>query len=696
MRLIRESQTRAVPTDPTFFSSWRQLAGMGGDVRPYEDHAWVYSAANVLSENLAGCPVKMFSGDEEEPVEVTGGEWNALFRDPNPELTARELWSYHWLQKLLYGEVFWLLLGMSGDPVKPGQIPRFIWPYPGSDFVPVVHPNTGQLEAWTQTFAGRPIRRELHEVMQDRLINPYDWRRGLAPQDAAAKATSTDVAAASHNESMLRNGATPGGIISPPPANVKSVGMTVPELAAVKKEFEDRHKGAGKAGKTLFLPGGLAFTRMADTNRDMEFLQQREWSRKEILGTYRVPLMLVGDTEELHSKESAKATLRFFWENRVIPLLRQTQDTMSVRLFMGRGSQDVWPQFDLSHVKALAEDEDEQVTTAERLWKLGVSLQELNRRFTLGLEEQPGWDVPYLPNAIQPAEFAGDEPEEPEPPPQFGAPPPPPAMEPEEEEPTSEDDEGRSAPSARDPERLVRWRAYIRAIQGPGEKRMRSAIIKWLRKVRKDVMKWLGSQRSRALTEDELEEFLLASKLSWDADIVAKTTPITEWIVGKSLDSMAAESGISVPKTSPEILAFVEEMGARKVTHTSTTVQKDIRRSIIKGMAEGESIADIQKRVAATFNAEQARSLTIARTESGAAATGSRFRALEVEEKETGETGEIEWITAGDSEVRDSHAGLDGDRVKTGETFDNGLRYPLDENGAAEEVINCRCDWIPV
>jgi hypothetical protein len=53
------------------------------------------------------------------------------------------------------------------------------------------------------------------------------------------------------------------------------------------------------------------------------------------------------------------------------------------------------------------------------------------------------------------------------------------------------------------------------------------------------------------------------------------------------------------------------------------------------------------------------------------------------------------WRTASDSRVRDSHAEMEGQRVKLGESFVSGdgnfLRYPRDPDAIAAEIIQCRC-----
>jgi SPP1 gp7 family putative phage head morphogenesis protein len=53
------------------------------------------------------------------------------------------------------------------------------------------------------------------------------------------------------------------------------------------------------------------------------------------------------------------------------------------------------------------------------------------------------------------------------------------------------------------------------------------------------------------------------------------------------------------------------------------------------------------------------------------------------------------WRTARDADVRDSHQDLEGQIVKVGDRFSNGLEYPGDRSGPIEEWINCRCTLMP-
>lgn len=52
---------------------------------------------------------------------------------------------------------------------------------------------------------------------------------------------------------------------------------------------------------------------------------------------------------------------------------------------------------------------------------------------------------------------------------------------------------------------------------------------------------------------------------------------------------------------------------------------------------------------------------------------------------------EIEWDDSDDRFVRPSHQLVDGERVKPGDAFSNGCRYPKDPEGPLDEVVACRC-----
>ena len=54
-----------------------------------------------------------------------------------------------------------------------------------------------------------------------------------------------------------------------------------------------------------------------------------------------------------------------------------------------------------------------------------------------------------------------------------------------------------------------------------------------------------------------------------------------------------------------------------------------------------------------------------------------------------------QWIAANDDRVRESHEEIDGEIIRIGDKYSNGLSYPGDTSGPIEEWINCRCSNAP-
>lgn len=143
----------------------------------------------------------------------------------------------------------------------------------------------------------------------------------------------------------------------------------------------------------------------------------------------------------------------------------------------------------------------------------------------------------------------------------------------------------------------------------------------------------------------------------------------------------------------------VTNANARKILETrvfkfakevNETTQARLRTALAQGFDAGESIPELSQRVADVFDiARSSRTDAIARTEIvGASNQGTHQGFIDSEIVET----EV-WIDSRDARVRTSphnHA-IDGEEVKLGEKFSNGLLHPHDPNGAAGNTINCRC-----
>lgn len=138
---------------------------------------------------------------------------------------------------------------------------------------------------------------------------------------------------------------------------------------------------------------------------------------------------------------------------------------------------------------------------------------------------------------------------------------------------------------------------------------------------------------------------------------------------------------------------FLDEYAGDKITGIMQTTMDQVHTVLSEGFSAGKSIGDISKSISDKFTEiDTGRAHTIARTETLTAVSAGREQKRVEFKKQFPETKLMKmWVSAQDDRVRDSHADLDGKSVGADEAFDNGLMYPRDPSGDAEEVINCRC-----
>jgi len=151
-----------------------------------------------------------------------------------------------------------------------------------------------------------------------------------------------------------------------------------------------------------------------------------------------------------------------------------------------------------------------------------------------------------------------------------------------------------------------------------------------------------------------------------------------------------ADFGITFNLGDPAVRDLLTQRSG-KIRNVVGTVERNLRRQLADGYEQQETVTQLADRIRDVFNFTSARSNTIARTEMSNAANAASV----LGERQAG-VERHQWATAGDELVRDTHAAQDGEIVALDEPFTNGLLYPGDTAGSAEEVVNCRCTTIPI
>ena len=173
---------------------------------------------------------------------------------------------------------------------------------------------------------------------------------------------------------------------------------------------------------------------------------------------------------------------------------------------------------------------------------------------------------------------------------------------------------------------------------------------------------------------------------SWKAayeGLVSKT-----YIAGAK---QAAGVNFNFTLQSPEVLRRIDTRLSRLADLIGQDTAKQVTAAIRAGELSGFSIAETSRLVQQSVygeNMTDVRATRIARTESASAMSGGAYdqaQALGIFQSK-------EWVGFEDGKTRETHLTCMGQgRIPMDDAFSNGLMYPLDPAGSADEVINCRC-----
>jgi hypothetical protein len=117
---------------------------------------------------------------------------------------------------------------------------------------------------------------------------------------------------------------------------------------------------------------------------------------------------------------------------------------------------------------------------------------------------------------------------------------------------------------------------------------------------------------------------------------------------------------------------------------TLKDIQKVLKQAISDGWGIDKTVSELKNNPITKY-----RTKMIVRTESVAAMNYAQLKVASEKPYETTKT----WIAVEDKRTRlaHTHAGVDGEIRDLNEAFSNGLQFPGDPSGPANQVINCRC-----
>ncbi len=208
-------------------------------------------------------------------------------------------------------------------------------------------------------------------------MNPLDDHYGLGCLGAASGAIAIHNAATKWNKILLDNAARPSGALIYNPGEPGAT-LSGEQFDRLRAEVDAHFSGAGNAGRPLLLEGGLSWQSLSLSPIDMDFINLKAASAREIALAFGVPPVLLGLPGDATYSNYREAT-RALWRMTIIPLAEKILDAIAEGM---RGwIPDLAFRVDLDGISALADDR-------EKLWQQVSNasfLTDLEKRDLLGL-----------------------------------------------------------------------------------------------------------------------------------------------------------------------------------------------------------------------------------------------------------------------------------------------------------------------
>ena len=438
--------------DPQLWLTGENFHGSGTLSNAYEQSAWVYRAVNAIAEQVANIPFLFSRGERGRENLITSGPLHTFYNRPSSTIDRFQYWELRILWLLLRGECFRLpvysesspglhSLGDGGSIPVPDAHPS-AYPVrargPGIPLGPRtsqhsptpalqesttpslhdllqprrkllkvlfldparMHPiiQDHQLAGWRHTGnPASPVSPQVllpEEVWHDKLPNPYDPYRGLAPFHVADMATRTDFAAANHMRAILQCNADTGLIIR------ADNQLTDEQREQIVASLRDRRLRRSVSPNTCtFLWGATEVIQPTLSSADLQLLENRKFSRAEICAAFGIPEEIITTSD--HNKYDVMRGARLnFIENRIAPLCARLEAAEQETVRAIDPAATGW--FDLESLPIMQDARRQRLASARAAFEMGIPLNELNRLLDLGIKPFPWGDIPYVPSTLQP------------------------------------------------------------------------------------------------------------------------------------------------------------------------------------------------------------------------------------------------------------------------------------------------------
>lgn len=154
------------------------------------------------------------------------------------------------------------------------------------------------------------------QILHLKSFHPLNDWFGLSSIDPAAYSIDQHNAAGAWNQSLLQNGARPSGALI---VKTESGSLTDEQFNRLDSQLSEKYTSSKNSGRPMILEGGMEWKEMSLSPKDMDFLEMKNSSARDIALSFGVPPMLLGIPGDNTYSNMQEARLAL-WEDTIMPM----------------------------------------------------------------------------------------------------------------------------------------------------------------------------------------------------------------------------------------------------------------------------------------------------------------------------------------------------------------------------------------
>lgn len=279
----------------------------------YMQNPVAHRAVRMVAEAAASIQLQLFVDDQE----ITVHPLLDLLNRPNLQLSSHEFLEQCYSQLMIDGNCY--MMQTCNDADLPDSLYSL-----RPDRMRVILDEQGWPAYYEYKIGSKKLRFSqqcdgIKPILHQTFYNPNDDHYGQSPFKAARAAIEIHNAASQWNKSLLNNSARPSGAVVYKGLDGQG-NLTDEQFDRLKLELEQTYQGAANAGRPMILEGGLDWSAMGFSPKDMDFIEAKHVAAREIALALGVPPMLLGIPGDNRFSNYQEAN-RSFLRQTILPLV---------------------------------------------------------------------------------------------------------------------------------------------------------------------------------------------------------------------------------------------------------------------------------------------------------------------------------------------------------------------------------------